>query len=82
MTEFKYLGMTVTNQDYLWKRTKSRLNFGNVCYHSIQNIFSPHFPCKNMKIKIYKTVTLPAVLYRFETWSHPKERMHIEGFWE
>jgi hypothetical protein len=48
---------------------KSRLNSGNVCYYSVQNLLSSRLISKSLKIKIYKTVTLPVVLYRCETWS-------------
>jgi hypothetical protein len=31
---------------------------------------------KNLKIKIYKTIILPAVLYEFETWSFTLKEEH------
>ena len=39
------------------------------CYHSVQNLLSSSFISKNLKIKIYRTVLLPVVLYGSETWS-------------
>jgi hypothetical protein len=42
---------------------------GNACYYSVQNLFSCCRISKNLKIKIYKTVILPVVLYGCETWS-------------
>jgi hypothetical protein len=48
---------------------KSRLNSGNACYYSIQNLLSSHITLKKLKIKIYKTVILPNVLYGCKTWS-------------
>jgi hypothetical protein len=48
---------------------KSRLNSGNACYYSVQNLLSSRLILKNLKIKIYKTVILPVVLYGCETWS-------------
>jgi hypothetical protein len=38
-------------------------------YHSVQNLLSSRLISKNLKIKIYKTVILPVVLYGCETWS-------------
>ena len=50
--EFKYLGMTLTNQNSIQKEIKSRLKLGNACYHSVQNLFSSSLLSKNLKIKI------------------------------
>jgi hypothetical protein len=66
---FKYLGTTLTNQNDIHDEIKSRLNSGNACYYSVQNILSSRLISKNLKIKIYKTVILPVVLYGCETWS-------------
>jgi len=49
--------------------SKSRLELGNACYHSVQNLLSSRLLCKNLKIKIYRTIILPVVLYGCETWS-------------
>jgi len=35
VTEFKYLGMTLTNWNDTHDEMKSRLNSGNVCYHLV-----------------------------------------------
>jgi hypothetical protein len=48
---------------------KRRLDSGNVCYHSVQNLLSSRLLSKNLKIRIYKTIILPVVLYGCETWS-------------
>jgi len=48
---------------------KSRLRLGNACYHSVQNLLSSRLLSKNFKIKIYRTIILPVVLYGCETWS-------------
>jgi hypothetical protein len=69
VSQFKYLGTTVTNQSLIQEEIKRRLNSGNACYHSVQNRPSSHLLSKNLKIRIYKTITLPVVLYGCETWS-------------
>jgi hypothetical protein len=66
--QFKYLGMTVTNQNLFQEEVKRRLSSGNVCYHSVQNLLSSHMLLKNKKIRIYKTIILPVVLYGCDTW--------------
>jgi hypothetical protein len=44
-----------------------RLNSGNVCYQSVQNILSSCLLPKNIKIRIYETIILPGVLFGCET---------------
>jgi hypothetical protein len=43
--------------------------FPYACYYSVQNLLSSRLRSTNLKIKIYKTVILPVVLYGCETWS-------------
>jgi hypothetical protein len=55
---------------------KSRINSRNARYYSVQNLLSSRLISKNLKIKIYKTVILPLVLYRGETWSLTLKEEH------
>jgi hypothetical protein len=48
---------------------KSTLNSGNVRYRSVQSLLSSRLLSRNVKVKIYKTIILPVVLYGCETWS-------------
>jgi len=63
--EFKYLGTTLTNQNSIPEEIKCRLRPGNACYHSVQNLLSSRLLSKNVKIRIYRTIILPVVLYGF-----------------
>jgi hypothetical protein len=38
VSQFKYLGTTVTNQNLIQEEIKRRLNSGNACYQSVQNL--------------------------------------------
>jgi hypothetical protein len=66
--QFKYLGTTLTNRNSIQEEIKSRLKSGNACYHSVQDLLSFSLLSKNIKIKIYRTIILPVVLYGCETW--------------
>jgi hypothetical protein len=66
------------NQNDIHDEIKSRLNSGNACYHSAQSLLSSRLISKNLKIKIYKTVILPVVLYGCETWSLTLKEEHRE----
>jgi hypothetical protein len=65
----EYLGTTITNQNLSQEEIKRRLNSGNACYQTVQNILSSHLLSKNIKIKIYKTIILSGFLYGCEIWS-------------
>jgi hypothetical protein len=68
-TKLKYLGMTVKNQNLINKEVVSRSNSGTARYVSVPNLLSSRLLSKNIKIKIYKNLILPVVLYGFETRS-------------
>jgi hypothetical protein len=46
---FRYLGTTITNQNFVQEEIKRRLNSCNACYHSVQNILSSRLLSKNIK---------------------------------
>jgi len=69
VAKFKYLGTILTNQNDIPDEIKNRLNSGNVCYHSVQNLLPSCLILKSLKNKIYKTVILPVALYGCETYS-------------
>jgi hypothetical protein len=82
VSQFRYLGTTVTNQNLIQEKIKRRLNSGNALYHSVQNLLSSRLLFKILKIRIYKTVILPVVLYGCETWSltlREEHRLRVFG---
>jgi hypothetical protein len=46
VSQFKYLGTTVTNQNLIQEESKRRLNSGNACYHLIESLLSSHLLSK------------------------------------
>ena len=42
---------------------------GNACYYSLEKILSSRLLSKKLKVKAYKNIILPVVLYGCETWS-------------
>jgi hypothetical protein len=69
VSQFKYLGTSATNQNLIQEEIKRTLYSGNTCYHSVQKLLSSCLLSKNVKVRIYKTIIFPLVLYGCETWS-------------
>ncbi|KAJ4427375.1 hypothetical protein ANN_24996 [Periplaneta americana] len=67
--KFKYLGATITNINDTREEIKRRINMGNACYYSVEKLLSSSLLSKNLKVRIYKTVILPVLLYGCETWT-------------
>ena len=69
MEEFKYLGTILTNQNSILEEIKCRFKSGSACCYSVKTLLSSSLLSKNLKIKIYRTIILPVILYWCETWS-------------
>jgi hypothetical protein len=48
VAKFKYLEMTLTDQNCMNEEIKSRLNLGNACYYSVQSHLSSHLLSRNV----------------------------------
>jgi hypothetical protein len=81
VSQFRYLGTAVTDENLIQEEIKRRLNSGNACYHSVQNLLSSSLLSRNVKIGMYKTIILPVVLYECETWSLTlREELKLRAF--
>jgi hypothetical protein len=67
VADFKYLEITLTDQNIMNEEIKSKLNSGNAGYHSVQSLLSSRLLSRNVKVQIFKTITLPVALYVCET---------------
>jgi len=54
--QFTYFGTTLTNQRSIEEESRSGLNSGNACYHSVRNFLSSTFLSKNIKTDVYSNL--------------------------
>jgi hypothetical protein len=76
VAQFRYSGTTMVNQNAILEEIKRRLNSENACCHSVQNLLSSLLLSKNIKIRIYKTIILPVILYGCEILSLTLREVH------
>jgi hypothetical protein len=50
--DIKYLRRTLTNQNFIHDKIKSKLKSGNACYHSERNLLSSSLLLRNVKTDI------------------------------
>jgi hypothetical protein len=65
-----------TAENLIQEEIKRRLNSGNACYHSDQNLLFSRPLSENAKIRIYKTIIVPVVLYVCDIWSLTLREAH------
>ena len=61
--DLKYMGTNLTNHNVMQEEIKSRVQAGNACYHSVQNLLCTSLLYKNLSIEIYIIIILPAVFH-------------------
>ena len=63
------MNKSVTHQNHTDCDKPYILHFNNIINCALKNLLSSSLPSKNLKIKIYRNITLSVVLYGCETWS-------------
>jgi hypothetical protein len=58
--------MALTNQNRINEGIKRKLNSGNNCCHEGHNVLSSHLLSNKLKIKMYKIINFPPVLFEYE----------------
>jgi hypothetical protein len=74
---FKYLGSLITRKNEIGEEIKMRIAAGNRCYYGLQQNSE-----QNSKIKIYKTILKPVVMFGCEAWSMTEEDKTRLNMWE
>jgi hypothetical protein len=61
---------------------KSKIAVGNKCYHALGSILKRRSISQSIKIRLYKTIIRPAVIYGAETWTLTSKIEKMLMTWE
>jgi hypothetical protein len=67
MKSFKYLGPVVSGNNSIEEEIKGRISLGNKAFYANQDLFKSKLLTKNSKLRMYKTLVRPVVIYVCET---------------
>jgi hypothetical protein len=69
VTQFKYLGVLLTQDNEPIMEISRRLQLANKCYFGAGTLLKSRSISINLKIKMYMTLICPVILYGSETWA-------------
>jgi RNAse (barnase) inhibitor barstar len=72
VSNFKYLGVDVNQQANSHEEIKRRITAGNKSYFALVPVFKSRLISKNTKIRLYKVLIRPIVLYACGAWASTK----------
>lgn len=71
--KFKYLGSVLTSDNNVSEEIRERIAAGGRCYFAFKKLLGSNSLHKEAKLKIYKTVIRPVVVYGGEAWTLTKQ---------
>ena len=79
---FRYSGAMINTNNLISNEIMSRIAAGNKCFYSLRQIFRSRDMSKAVKIKIYKALVKPVVVFGSEMWAMTEMDMKRLGTWE
>lgn len=73
VNSFKYLGVVISNKNTEETEIQNRLNLANGCFYALNKLMSSKLLSQTTKIRLYKTIISPILLYGAETWKLNKK---------
>nr|XP_042909974.1 uncharacterized protein LOC122271741 [Parasteatoda tepidariorum] len=80
VNEFKYLGTMINDQNSIKTEVDNRIKMANKCFFGLSKQLTSCLISR--KIKIYKTLILPVLLYASETWTLNADTLRTLGAFE
>jgi len=59
----------MTSLNYIETEVKSKIAVGSKCYYALGPILKRRSISQSIKIRLYKTIIRPTVIYGAETWT-------------
>ncbi len=72
VSEFKYLGTTINDENKIRVEINRRMHSSNACFCAVNGLLKSKLLSKNVKVRVYKTIIMPVLLYGCETWALTK----------
>jgi hypothetical protein len=82
VTDFKYLGSIITSDNDSERDIKARMAAGNRRYYALTKIMKSREISKSTKLKIYRTIIGPIVMYGCEGWTMSKHMEEALRAWK
>jgi hypothetical protein len=73
VTEFIYMGTLISNDNSVRKEIQRRILAGNGTYFAAISLFRNRCLSRATKIRLYKTLISPVVIYGAKTWTMTKK---------
>jgi hypothetical protein len=79
---FKYLGTMLNEGNDTGVEIRSRVSAGNICYYALGSVMKSKSISTQSKLKIYRTIIKPVVMYASETWALKEKEIRMLSIWE
>jgi hypothetical protein len=81
VTDFKYLGTIITNDNNIITEINSRIQMANKSYYGLKKQLQSHFLSRKTKCKLYKSLIRPVLTYGSEIWTLNKGNIEKNLVW-
>jgi hypothetical protein len=78
----KYPGSVLNEENDIGLEIRSRVMAGNKCCYALGSIMRSKSISRKSKLKIYRTVIKPTVIYASETWVRKEKEIRMLNVWE
>jgi hypothetical protein len=79
---FKYLGTVLNEENDIGLEIRSKVMAGNKCYYALGLIMRSKSISRKSKLKMYRTVIKPIVIYASKTWALKEKQIRMLNEWE